>query len=77
MKLGRYIGTNCPQIQMPTISGKKRLTLAGNPKHLFRVIQFILSKKAEPIKLWLVQVGYERIQEISDSEKALNKSRAY
>jgi len=77
LELGRYIGTNCPQIQMPTISGKKRLTLAGNPKHLFRIIQSIPSKKAEPIKLWLAQVGYERIQEISDPEKALNRSRTY
>jgi len=77
LELGRYIGTNCPQIQMPTISGKKRLTLAGNPKHLFRIIQSIPLKKAEPIKLWLSQVGYERIQEISDPEKALNRSRTY
>jgi DNA-damage-inducible protein D len=77
LELGRYIGTNCPQMQMDTISGKKRLTLAGNTKHLFRIIQSIPSKKAESIKLWLAQVGYERIQEISDPEKALNRSRAY
>jgi len=77
LELGSYIGTNCPQIQMPTITGKRRLTLAGNPKHLFRIIQSIPSKKAEPIKLWLAQVGHERIQEISDPEKALNRSRDY
>lgn len=76
-ELAGYIGTNCPQIEMVTETGKNRKTLAGNPKHLFRIIQSIPSKKAEPIKLWLAKVGYERIQEISDPEKALNRSRNY
>ncbi|NCB20333.1 MAG: hypothetical protein EOM88_00200 [Clostridia bacterium] len=77
LELGSYIGTNCPQVQMPTRTGKQRITLVGSPKHLFRIIQSIPSKKAEPIKLWLAQVGHERIQEISDPEKALNRSRDY
>ncbi len=76
-ELAKYIGTNCPQVEMATGIGKKRKTLAGNPKHLLRIIQSIPSKKAEPIKLWLAKVGYERIQEISDPEKALNRSRDY
>ena len=76
-ELGKYIGTNCPQVEMVTESGKTRKTLAGNPEHLFRIIQSIPSKKAEPIKLWLAKVGYERVQEISDPEKALNRSRDY
>jgi hypothetical protein len=76
-ELGIYIGTNCPQVEMPTITGKKRMTLAGNSEHLFRIIQSIPSKKAEPIKLWLARVGYERIEEINDPEKALNRSRGY
>ncbi|MFH1191597.1 MAG: BRO family protein [Candidatus Omnitrophota bacterium] len=76
-ELGRYIGTNCPQIEMGTETGKNRKTLAGNPEHLFRIIQSVPSKKAEPIKLWLAKVGYERIKEISDPEKALNRSRDY
>jgi len=75
--LANYLGTNCPQIEMLTETGKKRKTLAGNPEHLFRIIQSIPSKKAEPIKLWLARVGYERIEEISDPEKALNRSRKY
>ncbi|PIR47208.1 MAG: hypothetical protein COV07_00190 [Candidatus Vogelbacteria bacterium CG10_big_fil_rev_8_21_14_0_10_45_14] len=75
--LAGYIGTNCPQIEMETESGKSRKTLAGNPEHLFRIIQSIPSKKAEPIKLWLAKVGYERVQEMSDPEKALNRSREY
>ncbi|KKR19954.1 MAG: Prophage antirepressor [Candidatus Moranbacteria bacterium GW2011_GWA2_39_41] len=59
VELGKYIGTNCPQVEMATESGKIRKTLAGNPEHLFRIIQSIPNKKAEPIKLWLAKVGYE------------------
>ena len=77
VELGKYIGTNCPHVEMFTETGKKRKTLAGNPEHLFRIIQSIPSKKAEPFKLWLAKVGYERVQEISDPEKALNRSRDY
>lgn len=76
-ELANYIGTNCPQIEMETESGKNRKTLAGNPEQLFRIIQSIPSKKAEPIKLWLAKVGYERIEEINDPERALNRSRDY
>lgn len=57
VELGKYVGINCPQVEMTTESGKKRKTLAGNPEHLFRIIQSIPSKKAEPIKLWLAKVG--------------------
>ena len=76
-ELANYLGTNCPQVEMFTETGKKRKTLAGSPEHLFRIIQSIPSKKAEPIKLWLARVGYERIEEINDPEKALNRSRSY
>jgi len=75
IELGDYLGTNCPQVEMPTETGKKRKTLAGNPEHLFRIIQSIPSKKAEPIKLWLARVGYERIQETVDPEKSINRGR--
>jgi len=77
IELAKYIGTNCPQVEMDTETGKKRKILAGNPEQLFRIIQSVPSKKAEPIKLWLARVGYERIEEISDPEKALNRSRDY
>jgi len=77
LELGKYIGTNCPQVEMITETGKNRKTLAGNPENLFRIIQAVPSKKAEPIKLWLAKVGYERLQEINDPEKALNRSRGY
>lgn len=77
IELAHYIGTNCPQVEMATETGKKRKILAGNTEQLFRIIQSIPSKKAEPIKLWLARVGYERVQEMSDPEKALNRSRDY
>ena len=51
-ELGFYVGTNCPQVEMLT-NGKKRKTLAGNAKAIFRVIQSIPSPKAEPFKQWL------------------------
>ena len=76
-ELANYIGTNCPQVNMVTETGKNRNTLAGNPEHLLRIIQSVPSKKAEPIKLWLAKVGYERMQEMSDPGKALNRSREY
>lgn len=75
--LGNYLGTNCPHLEMLTVNGKKRKILAGSPEHLFRIIQSVPSKKAEPIKLWLAKVGYERIEEINDPEKALIRSREY
>ena len=66
--LAAYLGTNCPQVEMMTESGKRRKVLAANIKGLFRIIQSIPSSKAEPFKLWLAQVGYDRIQEIENPE---------
>ena len=51
-QLGSYIGTNCPQVAMQTATGKMRKTLAANMQQIFRIIQSIPSKKAEPFKLW-------------------------
>ncbi len=65
-----YLGTNCPQVEMKTSTGKKRKTLAGNTKDAFRLIQSIPSKKAEPFKQWLAQVGKERLDEIENPELA-------
>ncbi len=56
-ELGSYLGTNCPHVEMPTETGKKRNVLAGNTKDVFRLIQSILSKNAEPFKRWLAEVG--------------------
>ena len=73
--LGVYIGTNCPHVEMLTETGKKRKTLAANVKGLFRIIQSIPSPKAEPFKLWLSQVGYERLLEIENPELAQERMK--
>lgn len=73
--LAIYLGTNCPQIEMVTETGKKRKTLAANVQSLFRIIQSIPSPKAEPFKLWLAQVGYERVQEIENPELAQERMK--
>lgn len=72
-ELGAYIGTNCPQVEMATHLGKKRLTLSGNTEHLLRIIQSIPSPKTEPFKRWLAKVGYERIEEIQNPELAQDR----
>ncbi|MDO9039981.1 MAG: Bro-N domain-containing protein, partial [Bacteroidota bacterium] len=73
--LNSYLGTNCPQVEMQTQTGKKRKTLAGNSEQLFRIIQSIPSPKAEPFKLWLAKVGYERVQEIENPELAQERMK--
>lgn len=73
--LATYLGTNCPQVEMMTESGKRRKVLAANIKGLFRIIQSIPSSKAEPFKLWLAQVGYDRIQEIENPELAQERMK--
>lgn len=73
--LADYIGTNCPQVDMLTETGKRRKTLAANVKGLFRIIQSIPSPKAEPFKQWLAQVGYERLQEIENPELAQERMK--
>lgn len=74
-ELGTYIGTNCPQVAMPTQSGKNRRTLAATAKSGLRIIQSIPSPKAEPFKQWLAQVGSERIEEIENPELAQTRMR--
>lgn len=73
--LANYIGTNCPQVEMLTETGKKRKVLASNAKGLLRIIQSIPSPKAEPFKLWLSQVGYERLLEIENPELAQERMK--
>jgi hypothetical protein len=73
-ELRGYIGTNCPHVEMLTETGKKRKTLAGKTENIFRLIQSIPSKKAEPFKRWLSKVGSERIEEIEDPELAFDRA---
>ncbi len=70
-ELASFMGTNCPQVDMLTETGKHRKTLAADSKAVFRIIQSIPSPKAEPFKQWLAQVGAERLDEIADPEKAI------
>ena len=74
---GSEVVTNCDQLKLLAKDGKIRETDVANVETILRLIQSVPSKKAEPIKLWLAKVGYERIQEIADPEKVLNRSREY
>ena len=67
----------CEQLKMIAGDGRSRLTDAANTEGMFRIIQSIPSPKAEPFKMWLAQVGYERIQEIENPELAAERSRQY
>ncbi len=70
VELGSYLGTNCPHVEMLTETGKKRKVISGNTRDVFRLIQSIPSKNAEPFKRWLAKVGKERIDEIENPELA-------
>lgn len=63
------------QLKILTVDGKKYLTDCANTETLFRLVQSVPSPKAEPIKLWLAKVGHERIQEIADPERSINRGR--
>lgn len=68
---GNETVTNCHALKMIAKDGKQRLTDVVNTKDLLRLIQSIPSPKAEPFKLWLAQVGSDRLDEIADPEKAI------
>ena len=72
--LGEYLGTNCPQVAMQTDSGKMRKTLAASTEQLLRIVQSIPSKKAEPFKLWLAEVGRERLDQLQDPELSIEQA---
>ena len=67
--------TNCHQLKLTAKDGKKRLTDVATPQELFRIIQSIPSKKAEPFKQWMAQVAAERLNQMQDPE--LNFEQAY
>src|SRR3989339_2229470 len=74
---GSEVVTNCHQLKLPAPDGKLRETDCANTKSLFRIIQSIPSKKAEPFKQWLAQVGYERIEEIENPELGQDRIKEY
>ncbi|MBQ1472645.1 MAG: hypothetical protein II571_06595 [Lachnospiraceae bacterium] len=71
---GNQLVTNCNQLKMTAQDGKKRLTDVANTEQLLRIIQSIPSKKAEPFKMWLAQVGRERIEETIDPELTIDRA---
>jgi len=72
---GNETVTNCNGLKMQAPDGKMRLTDVANTEQLLRLIQSIPSPKAEPFKIWLAKVGYERMQEITDPEQSLDRAR--
>ena len=76
-KEGSESVTNCHQLKLLAADGKKYLTDVADVETILRLVQSVPSKKAEPIKLWLAKVGYERLDEMNNPEKALNRSREY
>jgi len=69
--------TNCHQLKLEAADGKKYATDVADPETLLRLIQSVPSPKAEPIKLWLAKVGYERLQDMSDPARSLDRAREY
>lgn len=74
-KEGSEVVTKCNQLKFIAEDGKMRLTDVANVETLLRLIQSVPSPKAEPIKLWLAKVGYERMQELVDPAKSLDRAR--
>jgi DNA-damage-inducible protein D len=75
MKEGSESVTNCHQLKLEAADGKKYLTDVANAETLLRLIQSVPSPKAEPIKLWLAKVGHQRMQEMVDPSKSLDRAR--
>ena len=73
-KEGNQFTTNCSQLKLKSDDGKNYKTDVANTEQLLRIIQSIPSKKAEPFKLWLAQVGRERIEEIIDPELTIDRA---
>ena len=76
-KEGSESVTKCNRLKLPAADGKQYLTDVASPETLLRIIQSVPSPKAEPIKLWLAKVGYERIQDMSDPARSLDRAREY
>ena len=72
---GSELVTACHQLKLPAADGKLRLTDVATAQSLLRLVQSVPSPKAEPIKLWLAKVGYERMQEMADPALSLDRAR--
>jgi len=76
-KEGSESVTKCNRLKMVAADGKKYLTDVASPEILLRLIQSVPSPKAEPIKLWLAKVGYERMQDMADPARSLDRAREF
>ncbi|MFA5825270.1 MAG: Bro-N domain-containing protein [Gallionellaceae bacterium] len=74
-KEGSQLVTNCHQLKMEAADGKQRPTDVATAETLLRLVQSVPSPKAEPIKLWLAKVGYERMREMADPALSLERAR--
>lgn len=74
-KEGSQLVTDCHQLKLPADDGKMRLTDVATAETLLRLVQSVPSPKAEPIKLWLAKVGYERMQEMADPSLGIDRVR--
>ena len=73
-KEGSEVATDCSRLKLIATDGKMRQTDVADTEQLLRLIQSIPSPKAEPFKIWLAKVGYERIEETEDPEKAFDRA---
>ncbi len=76
LKEGNETVTNCNQLKLPASDGKMRLTDVADLEGVLRIVQSVPSKKAEPIKQWLAQVGSERIHQMIDPERSIQQAVA-
>ena len=76
-KEGSESVTNCHQLKLPAADGKNYFTDVANPETLLRMIQSVPSPKAEQVKVWLAKVGYERMQDMADPARSLDRAREY
>ena len=76
-KEGSEVVTNCNRLKLVAEDGKMRLTDVASPETLLRLIQSVPSPKAEPIKMWLARIGYERMQDMADPSRSLDRAREY
>jgi DNA-damage-inducible protein D len=74
-KEGSQSVTDCHRLKLPAADGKNYLTDVATAETLLRLVQSVPSPKAEPIKLWLAKVGYERMQEMADPGLSLDRAR--
>ena len=76
-KEGSESVTNCHRLKLEAADGKKYLTDVADPETILRLIQSVPSPKAEPIKLWLAKVGYERMQDMADPARSVDRARVF